>query len=70
MIVSRLTAKAQVTVPREVRKALGLQPGEQIAWRIEGGEVIVGRPDDAFVNNFAAFDEWASEADCKAFDDL
>ncbi|SMF66603.1 type II toxin-antitoxin system PrlF family antitoxin [Allosphingosinicella indica] len=70
MILSRLTAKAQVTVPMAVRKALGLGPGDQIAWRIEGGEVIVGRPDDPFVNNFSTFDEWASEADCKAFDNL
>ena len=70
MILSRLTAKAQVTVPQAVRKALGLGPGEQIAWRIEGGEVIVARPDDPFINNFATFDEWATEADCKAFDNL
>lgn len=72
MILSRLTAKAQTTVPRSVRVALGLGAGEQLSWRIEGDEVIVSRADhpDSFVNNFSTFTEWASEADCEAFDNL
>ena len=41
MITSRLTAKAQTTIPQPVRAALGLQPGDEIGYRIEDGEVIL-----------------------------
>jgi len=67
MILSRLTAKAQVTVPKAVRNALKLGPGGQLSWRIEGEEVILTRfddgRDDGFVNNFSTFTEWADELD-------
>lgn len=73
MIQTRVTAKAQTTVPRAVRKALGVEPGDELIWEIEGSRVTLVRADDAvdpFVNNFSTFTEWASDADCKAFDDL
>ena len=73
MIHSRITAKAQTTVPLPVRRALGLGPGDDLVWDIEGERVVLMRaPEtaDPFVNNFATFSEWASEADCKAFDNL
>jgi antitoxin PrlF len=71
MIHSRITAKAQTTVPLPVRRALGLEAGDDLVWNIEGGSVILTRAAkaaDPFVNNFATFSEWASDADCKAFD--
>ncbi len=74
MIHSRITAKSQTTVPQAVRRALGIGPGDEIGWEIESGRVVLIRlPDDAddgFLNNFSTFTEWASEADCKAFDNL
>ena len=73
MIHSRITAKAQTTVPLPVRRALGLGPGDDLVWDIEGERVVLMRATetaDPFVNNFATFSEWASEADCKAFDNL
>ena len=73
MIHSRITAKAQTTVPLPVRRALGLGPGDDLVWDIEGERVVLMRAvesADPFVNNFATFSEWASEADCKAFDNL
>lgn len=73
MIIGKITAKAQTTVPQAVRRALGLKPGDDIEWEIEDGRVIVTRAldnSDPFLNNFSAFTEWASEADCRAFDDL
>jgi len=41
-VVSKITAKGQTTVPREVRAALASKPGDLIAWEIEpGGRVAV-----------------------------
>ncbi|HZG09789.1 MAG TPA: AbrB/MazE/SpoVT family DNA-binding domain-containing protein [Allosphingosinicella sp.] len=72
MIESRVTSKAQVTLPKAVRAALGLQAGDVVAWEIADDCVVLMRADgdDALINNFAMFDEWASEADCAAFDNL
>jgi antitoxin PrlF len=73
MIESRITSKAQVTLPKAVRTALGLKSGDRVAWEIEDGQVVLTRVDrerDPFVNNFAAFTEWATPADCEAFDNL
>lgn len=71
MIIGKLTAKAQTTIPRAVRLALGLQPGDEVVWEIEGDQVILSRarpPADPFIGNFSSFTEWASDADCAAFD--
>ncbi len=73
MIHSRITAKAQTTIPRAIRAALGVQPGDELSYEIDGDRVILRRALDAadpFDNPFAMFTEWASAADCKAFDDL
>ncbi len=72
MIHSRITAKAQTTVPLAVRRALRVEPGDEVAWEIEDGRAVLTRvsENDGFVNNFSMFTEWASEADCKAFDNL
>ena len=71
MIVGRITAKAQTTIPRAVRLALGLQPGDDVIWEIDGESVVMTRAhaaNDPFVGNFDRFTEWASDADCQAFD--
>ena len=71
MIMGRITAKAQTTIPRAVRLALGLEPGDDVVWEIEGQTVVMKRArqdTEPFVNDFQTFTEWASDADCKAFD--
>ena len=71
MILGKITAKAQTTIPRAVRAALGLKPGDDVVWEIDGDRVVMARAKsagDPFIGNFDAFAEWASEADCKAFD--
>ena len=72
MIESRITSKAQTTIPRSVRTALGLQEGDRLVYIIEGDRVILSRALslDPFENPFATFTEWADELDCKAFDNL
>ncbi len=73
MIHSRITSKAQTTIPRAVREALGIAPGDELAWEIDGDRVVLSRAtraNDAFVGNLSTFTEWATDADCKAFADL
>jgi len=71
MITSKLTSKAQTTLPRPVRQALGLRAGDEIAYVIARGRVILtkatrGPADDPF----AAFGEWDSENDRRAYGKL
>jgi antitoxin PrlF len=43
MRTSTLTSKGQVTIPAEVRKRLGLHPGDHVGFVVEGGEVRLVR---------------------------
>ena len=43
MITSKLSSKAQTTIPRAVRAALRLEEGDEIAYQIDGDRVIVTR---------------------------
>jgi len=71
MITSRLTSKAQTTIPQPVRAALHLKEGDDIAYVIEEGRVILTRAaSDAAEDPFGAFGEWASDADRRAYADL
>lgn len=45
MLRSKLTAKAQTTVPTGVRHALGLHPGDSLGYLIEGNRAIVVKLD-------------------------
>jgi len=69
MIAGRITAKAQTTIPRAVRKALGIGPGDEIAYEIEGDRVVMRRVGDAFGRPFATFTEWADDLD-SVYDEL
>lgn len=71
MITSKLTSKAQTTIPQAVRMALGLHEGDEIAYSIENGRVILTRaPVDKPDDPFHAFTEWDSDADRRAYADL
>jgi len=64
MITSKLTSKAQTTIPLPVRNALRLAAGDELAYTIDGDRVILSRVKDAPADDpFAAFGEWSSEAD-------
>lgn len=68
---SRLSTKAQTVIPREVRRRLGLKPGDTLRYRFTSDGVLlekarIGVEDDPF----ATFDEWSSAEDDKAFADL
>ena len=69
MITSRLTSKAQTTVPQAVRTALDLRPGDELAYSIEQGRVVLTRrPAPVEVEDpFAGFGEWDSASDTQAY---
>jgi len=71
VITSKLTTKAQTTIPRPVRAALELREGDEIAYEIQQGRVVLTRAARAADDDpFRTFDEWDSEADRKAYGDL
>ena len=68
---SKISTKSQTVIPREVRERLDLKPGDRVrfTWTSEGVTLEkAGRQveDDPF----AVFDEWAGEADEKAYGKL
>lgn len=69
MITSKLTSKAQTTIPRAVCNALELTVGDELVYEIEDGQVTLRRLSPA-KGRFAIFSEWDGEADRKAYAEL
>jgi antitoxin PrlF len=71
VITSKLTSKAQMTIPQAIRIALHLKEGDEIAYSIEGEKVVMSRASTETIDDpFATFAEWDSEADRQAYADL
>ncbi len=73
-MTSRISAKGQVTIPKQVREGIGLQPGDYVAYELHDGVVILRKaePFDAGYHRALAstLSEWNSPADDEAFRDL
>jgi antitoxin PrlF len=71
MITSKLSTKAQTTIPQPVRAALRLKEGDELAYEIEENRVILTKAGGGMIDDpFATFGEWDSEADRKAYGEL
>lgn len=71
MITSKLTSKAQTTIPRPVRDALRLGPGDELSYTIEGDRVVLTKSTRTPADDpFATFSEWSSEADRQGYANL
>ena len=70
MIRSKLTTKAQTTVPQPVREALRLRPGDELAYEIANDRVILTKATPGADDPFATFEEWNSDADRRAYGEL
>ena len=70
MQTSKITSKAQITLPRKVREVLGAKTGDLIVYEVEG-VVRLKRlePFDAAFHHAlsSTLDEWATEEDEEAF---
>ena len=74
MQTSRLSRKGQLTIPGAIRKAIGLGPGDLVAYELHDGVILVKRV-EPFDGPFhlalsETLDEWASSEDDEAFCDL
>ena len=74
MITSKITSKAQTTIPQPVRNALGLREGDEVAYQIDGDRVVLTKAapqQPGFAEDpFATFTEWDSDADREGYADL
>jgi antitoxin PrlF len=72
LITSKITSKAQTTIPQPVRIALGLREGDEVAYQIEGDRAVLtkARATQIVEDPFGAFGEWSSDADRKGYADF
>lgn len=71
MITSKLTSKAQTTIPQPVRAALRLKPGDALIYQIDDQQVILRKAGNAKTDDpFRTFSEWSSEADTEGYGNL
>ena len=74
MLTSRLTAKGQITIPKEVRSRIRANPGDVIAFEFQGDTVILRkvRPFDGewHAPIESTLEEWNSPEDEEAYRDL
>ncbi len=70
--IGKVTAKGQTTIPREVRAAMSVEPGDLIAWDVDpDGLVRVRRVEAVDVEYLRAIEttlgEWSSPEDDEAY---
>ena len=71
---SPLTRTYRVTLPVEVRRVLGLEPGDRVQFRVEDSRVVLTRSGPCHLAYLKALEgtllEWNSPHDNEAFADL
>ena len=72
MITSKLTSKAQTTIPQPIRAALRLREGDELVYEIQGDRVVLSKAKQIRDGDdpFRTFSEWDSPADRKAYGSL
>ena len=66
---SKVSVNSRTVIPREVCEQLKLKPGDTVRFRLTDEGVLLDKAIEAG-DPFAAFSEWTSEADERAFSDL
>jgi len=76
MQFSRLSTKGQITVPKEIRDILKLEPGDMVAYELRNGTVVLKRVEpQSLATEFhealsTTLDEWDTPEDNEACRDL
>ncbi len=74
MFASTLTSKGHLTIPSEVRDALGLKPGDKISFELSGHKAIMTKiePFDAAYHLVLSntLSEWSSPEDDEAYNEF
>jgi antitoxin PrlF len=72
VITSKLTSKAQTTIPQPIRAALHLREGDELVYEIKGDRVVLSKAQQVRDGDdpFRSFGEWDSAADRKAYGGL
>ena len=74
MDTAKLTSKGQVTIPKKVRRALGLRQGDLVRFDVQDRRAVLSKltlADDAYLKGVeGTLGEWLSESDEKAYRDL
>ncbi|MBI2828769.1 MAG: AbrB/MazE/SpoVT family DNA-binding domain-containing protein [Acidobacteria bacterium] len=72
--ISRVSSKGQVTLPKRVREAIGVGPGDAVAYDLSRGLVTLRRLEPIDLAFHAAVEstlaEWGSKEDDEAYGDL
>ena len=72
--VSKISIKGQITIPANIRKAIGIEPGDMVAYELQGKSVKLKRiePFDAAYHASVSetLEEWNSPEDEEDFNDL
>ncbi len=74
-LISRITSKGQITIPKAVRSALGLQDGDLVSFALDDEQAtlrkIAQQTESAPASTVGTeLTEWASPADEDAYRDL
>lgn len=74
-VTSKLTTKSQATIPRKIRKILGLNPGDSVAFEVDQNKKVMIRKATPIDFEFAkalegTLSEWSSKNDQEAYYDL
>jgi antitoxin PrlF len=72
VITSKLSSKAQTTIPQPIRAALRLREGDELVYEIRGEQVLLSKASQISDADdpFRTFGEWNSAADRKAYGNL
>ncbi len=47
-VSARVSSKGQITIPRDVREALGIKQGDTVLFRVDGRRAVIARSPDFF----------------------
>ena len=56
MIVAKVTSKGQITIPKQVRERLGVQPGEEVGFEEKDGLIFIKK-----AITKSPFDKWVGK---------